>query len=222
MMSTPARARPMLRRFARAERVVHWTLAVLMFSCIVTAAVLYNGSLALIVGHRRLVELVHVYSGFALPVPMLVGLGSLAYRLDVRRLNTFTQADWAWLRSRTRSDGSIRVGKFNAGQKLNAALTAGSILVLFGTGIVMYFPGVSRLTWRTGATFVHDWFALGLGLLVIGHIVHAVGDPESRRGMRTGRVAASWARTEHSGWAAELGADAVSNEDRPQTKDGAV
>lgn len=221
MTAPPAHARPVLDRFARAERVVHWTLAVLMLSCIATAAVLYNGSLALIVGHRHLVELVHVYSGFALPVPMLLGLGSLAYRLDVRRLNRFTPADWDWLRSRTRRDGKIRVGKFNAGQKVNAALTAGSILVLFGSGIIMYFPGIARLTWRTGATFVHDWFALGLGLLVLGHILYAIRDPESRRGMRTGHVSASWARTEHRDWAAELGADREPD-DSARTDDGAL
>ena len=83
----------------------------------------------------------------------------------------------------------IRVGKFNAGQKINAWLVAGSTGVLLGTGAVMYWTGLVRLSWRSGATFVHDWFALGLGLLVIGHIVYAIRDPEARRGMRTGRVA---------------------------------
>ncbi len=79
------------------------------------------------------------------------------------------------------ADGDIPVGKFNAGQKLNAALSAGAIGVLLGTGIVMYFTHLTRLSWRSGATFVHDWFALGLGLLVVGHIMY--------RAARPGRVA---------------------------------
>ena len=106
--------------------------------------------------------------------------------------------------------GRIRVGKFNAGQKLNSAVTAGAILVLLGTGILMYFVGLVRLSWRTGATFVHDWFALGLGLLMLGHVYFAFKDREARRGMRTGRVPLSWAREEHAAWAEEMTGDATS------------
>jgi formate dehydrogenase subunit gamma len=193
-----------IRRFSRATRAVHWAAALLMLICIITAAILYNGSLALAIGHRHLVELVHVYSGFALPVPILLGTISAAYRLDLRRLNRFTTRDRRWLFSRSRRDGAIRVGKFNAGQKLNGALSGGAIAALLGTGIIMYFPGLTRLSWRTGATFVHDWFALAVGLLVIGHLFYAARDAESRRGMLTGRVSASWARTEHAAWADEV------------------
>ena len=193
-----------LERFDAVERLVHRSFAILMGLCLVTAAILYNGSISLAIGHRHLVELVHVWCGLALPVPMLAGALSAAYRSDVRRLNRFTAADWRWLRSRSRRDGTIPVGKFNAGQKLNAHLVAGSTLVLLGTGAVMYWTGLVRLSWRSGATFVHDWFALGLGLLVIGHIVYAMRDPEARRGMRRGRVSTRWARAEHGAWADEV------------------
>jgi formate dehydrogenase subunit gamma len=209
--SGSAKVRTLLR-FSRAERIVHRTTAILMITCIGTAAILYNGSLAIGIGHRRWVELVHVYSGFALPVPMVIGVVSVAYRADLRRLNRFTRTDWHWLRSRRRRDSSIRVGKFNAGQKLNSSLTAGSVLVLLGTGTIMWFPDLTRLTWRTGATFVHDWFALGLGLLVLGHIFFAFNDPEARRGMRHGRVSARWAHDEHRAWADEIAPDAASDD----------
>lgn len=191
-------------RFSIAERLVHRAVAVLMLACITTAAILYNGFLSAPIGHRRVVKLVHVFSGFALPVPILVGLASAAYRSDLRRLNRFSPADWRWLRSRSRRDETIPVGKFNAGQKLNSALSGGAIVVLLVTGTLMYFPDLARLTWRTGATFVHDWFALGLGLLVIGHIRYAVRDPGSRRGMRSGSVTATWARTHHAAWLGEV------------------
>jgi formate dehydrogenase subunit gamma len=203
-MSLPVAPPRDLYRFARAERIVHRATALLMIVCIGTAAILYNGQLAVLIGRRRVVELIHVYAGFALPVPMFLGLVSAAYRADLRRLNRFTRRDWLWLRSRNRRDGTIRVGKFNAGQKINAALSSGAILVLLGTGIVMYFPALVRLTWRTGATFVHDWFALALGLLVVGHVFFALSDPEARRGMRSGRVTAAWAREQHADWADEF------------------
>jgi formate dehydrogenase subunit gamma len=187
-----------------------------MIICVITAAILYNGSLAVAVGHRHLVELVHVYTGFALPLPILLGAMSAAYRLDLRRLNRFTPGDWRWLRSRARRDGAIRVGKFNAGQKLNAALSGGAIAALLGTGIIMYFPSLTRLSWRTGSTFVHDWFALAVGLLVLGHIGYAVNDSEARRGMRTGWVSASWARAEHEAWAHEMLDPAHDHEHEPR------
>src|SRR4051812_32181999 len=174
-----------------------------MGSCLLTAVVLYNGAVMMAVGHRHFVELLHVWSGLALPVPMVLGAASAAYRFDLQRLNRVTSADWRWLRSRTRRDGTIAVGKFNAGQKVNAWLVAGATGVLLGTGVVMYWTGLVRLPWRSGATFVHDWFALGLGLLVLGHLAYAMKDPEARRGMGTGMVSRRWARAEHAAWAQE-------------------
>ena len=221
-MNSPAEHTPAtVRRFGRTERVVHWALAALMLICVLTAVILYNGALAIRVGHRQVIELIHVYCGFALPVPILLGLLSRAYRADLGRLNRFAPSDWRWLRSRRRRDGTIRVGKFNAGQKLNAALTAGAILVLLGTGTLMYFIGLVRLSWRTGATFAHDWFALALGLLILGHIYYAIKDPEARRGMRTGRVSTGWAREQHAAWADELEAEWHRSDATPKLDDQA-
>ena len=194
-------------RFGLSSRWVHALTGTFMISCILTAAILYNGSIAVLVGHRYLVEQIHVYSGLALPVAPIVGLVSRTYRDDARRLNRFTSRDWAWLRSRTRRDGTIEVGKFNAGQKLNAALSAGSIAVLLMSGTVMYFTNLTPLPWRSGATFVHDWFALAVGLLVVGHIVMATKDPHAMTGVRTGRVPLRWARREHAAWAREVAGD---------------
>ncbi len=196
-----------ITRFGLASRWVHGLTAVFMIVCILTAAVLYNGSLAVLVGHRYVVEQIHVFSGFALPVPLLAGIASRAYRDDTRRLNRFTSRDWAWLRSRTRRDGTIEVGKFNAGQKLNACLSAGSIAVLLLSGTVMYVTHLAPLAWRSGATFVHDWFALAVGLLVVGHVFMAAKDPHAMTGIRTGRVPLRWARREHAAWARELAGD---------------
>lgn len=203
-MTRPAEAMD-LHRFSRAERWVHWSTGALVLICILTAAILYNGSLAVLVGNRGIVETIHVYCGFALPVPILLGLASRAYRADLSRLNRFTKPDWLWLRSKRRRLAGTEVGKFNAGQKLNAALSAGSILVLLGTGTVMYFPALTRLAWRTGATLIHDWFALAFGILVVGHLMYALRDREAMRGMLSGSVRKSWAADEHELWAAEEG-----------------
>jgi formate dehydrogenase subunit gamma len=197
----PAGAR--IRRFSRAERWVHRTTAVLMGVCVVTAAVLYIPQLAVLVGRRELVVRVHECAGLALPVPVLLGLASRAFRRDLRFLNRFGPHDRVWLRAalvRDKRDSSRPAGKFNAGQKVYAAWIAGATLVMLGTGLLMWFTHLAPLVWRTSATFVHDWLALTIGVVLAGHIGMALGDPEARRGLRTGTVSREWAKRQHPLW----------------------
>jgi formate dehydrogenase subunit gamma len=77
-------------------------------------------------------------------------------------------------------------------------------MVLLGTGMIMRFPAPWPLTWRTGATFVHDWLALAVLVVLLGHLAFAHRDPVARGGMRTGTVPADWARREHRAWADPL------------------
>jgi formate dehydrogenase subunit gamma len=123
----------------------------------------------------------------------------------MRRLNRFRPQDWEWLKSRDRRSGRIAVGKFNAGQKLNAAFTGGAILVMLGTGIMMFWPNLWPLSLRTGATFVHDWLALAVLVVVLGHIWYAARDADAMHGMRTGMVPRSWALRNHADWIEEIG-----------------
>ena len=81
-----------------------------------------------------------------------------------------------------------------------ASWIAGATLVMLGTGLLMWFTHLTPLMWRTSATFVHDWLALAIGVVLVGHIGMALGDPEARRGMRTGSVSREWAEREHRLW----------------------
>ncbi|MBX9395807.1 cytochrome b/b6 domain-containing protein [Streptomyces sp. TRM72054] len=198
----PARATH-VHRFSRAERWVHRTSAALMGVCVLTAACLYVPELAQLVGRRALVVTVHQWAGLALPVPVLLGLVSRALRADLRLLNRFGPHDRLWLRAALRRDerhAARPAGKFNAGQKIYAAWIAGATLVMLGTGLIMWFTHLTPLVWRTSATFVHDWLALTMGIVLAGHIGMALADPEARRGMRTGEVSREWADREHSLW----------------------
>ncbi|GHI08900.1 formate dehydrogenase [Streptomyces cellostaticus] len=200
---TPAPAGARIRRFSRAERWVHRTTAALMGVCVVTAACLYIPQLAVLVGRRALVVRIHECAGLALPVPVLLGLASRALRTDLRFLNRFGPHDRMWLRAalvRDKRRSSRPAGKFNAGQKVYAAWIAGATLVMLGTGLMMWFTHLTPLMWRTSATFVHDWLALTIGVVLAGHIGMALGDPEARRGLRTGAVSREWAKREHPLW----------------------
>lgn len=193
-----------LSRFTRAERWAHRSIAGLTLVLLVTAAFLYLPDLAGVFGNRPLVRLVHEIAGFALPVPILIALFSRAFRDDAGRLNRFSPADWEWLRARDRRSGRIPIGKFNPGQKLNAAFTLGSIIVMLLTGTMMFFSSYLDDALRTGATFVHDWLSLAILVVVVGHTYMAFNDASARAGMRTGSVPMRWAKREHPAWAAEL------------------
>jgi formate dehydrogenase subunit gamma len=193
-----------IERFAPSSRAVHRATAVFGVICLATAAILYLEPLAEAVGRRNIVVDVHVWSGLALPVPALLGVLARATRADLGLLNRFTRTDRDWLRLRTRRTAGLPVGKFNAGQKLNASLSAGGGLVLLGTGLIMAYGRHSPLNLRIGATFVHDWTAFAFLLLVVGHVYFASHDEDARRGMRTGWVPIGWALREHPAWAAGL------------------
>ncbi|NJP48816.1 formate dehydrogenase [Streptomyces sp. SBST2-5] len=199
----PPAAPATVRRFGPAQKWVHRTTAALTGLCVFTAACLYVPQLAQLVGRRALVVTVHEWSGLALPLPFLAGLASRAFRADLRRLDRFGPHDRAWLRAALRRDkrpSARPAGKFNAGQKLYAAWIAGATLVMLGTGLMMWFTHLTPLMWRTSATFVHDWLALTIGIVLAGHIGMALADPEARRGLRTGFVSREWARREHPLW----------------------
>ncbi|MFD3842312.1 cytochrome b/b6 domain-containing protein [Streptomyces sp. NPDC058642] len=194
---------PRVRRFGRSQRWVHRTTAALMGVCVLTAACLYIPQLAELVGRRELVVRLHEWSGLALPVPVLAGLVSRRFRTDLRFLNRFGPHDRIWLRAALRRDkrpSARPAGKFNAGQKIYASWIAGATLVMLGTGLLMWFTHLTPIQWRTSATFVHDWLALTVGIVLAGHIGMALGDPEARRGLRTGTVSREWAEREHSLW----------------------
>ena len=204
--TNPSELPERLDRFDRVERAAHWANAVLFGIAMATAAALYIGSLSALVGRRELVKDIHVIAGLALPVPLVVaaiGRWGRNLRLDLSRLNRWTADDVRWLRSWSR-DPLVRAGKFNAGQKLNAAFTGGATLLLLATGSIMKWFDPFPLSWRTGATFVHDWIAFFLFITIAGHIVYALRDGDAMRAMVRGWIPSAWARHHAPLWYQEL------------------
>lgn len=202
-------------RFDRAERWLHWTNAVLFLVLLATGMTLYVPALSSLVGRRVLVKDVHVIAGLLLPLPLLLayaGSWRAALRRDVRRIARWSVDDRRWLLSFGRR-GRASMGKFNAGQKLNAIFVAGCIPVLLVTGSIMRWFSPFPLAWRTGATFVHDSLALLLLVAITGHIFKALADPIAMRAMLRGTVPGRHVLQHHPRWAAERAAEDVA--DRP-------
>ena len=201
-------ARGRIVRFDRVERALHWTNAALLISCLVTGAAMYVPQLSGLVGRRRTVENIHVISGLALPVPflaVLLGRWRRGFVRDAQRLGRFLDDDWRWLRHRRqRRPASLRIGKFNAGQKVNAILVGGLLPVMLLSGAVMQWNQRFSDAWRTGATFVHDWGFLVLFVITVGHISKALAEPVLLRSMVRGWVPASWAAHHRPRWHDEV------------------
>lgn len=211
-------------RFTRAQRWLHWSNATLFLVLLATGMTLYVPALTRLVGRRFLVKDIHVYSGLLLPAPLLVAYAGRwrdAVRRDVRRLARWSVDDRRWLISLGRR-GKARVGKFNAGQKLNAIFVAGCIPLMLATGGIMRWFDPFPLAWRTGATFVHDWIALILLAVIVGHIAKALAEPIALRAMLRGTVPARHVERRHPRWWAEVQAAATPDPQVPDAADSSI
>ena len=193
-----------LLRFDRVQRVAHWANAALFTVLIVTAVPLYFGSLFGVVLPRHLVETIHLWCGLALPFPVvtsLLGPRGRQMRHDLQRINYWTRDEIHWLRSFGQT--ALSRDKFNPGQKLNALFTGAVIIVMLVTGSILQWFRFFPVSWRSGATLVHDTFSYVIVVVVVGHVILAITHRDSLRSMLTGRVSEQWARIHAPRWLAE-------------------
>jgi formate dehydrogenase subunit gamma len=193
-------------RFDGVQRAAHWANALLFGILMLTALLLYFPSLSGVVGRRALVANIHVWSGVALPVPILIsilGPWGAQMRRDLRRINVWTSDEVKWLRSLGMNAPRV-VDKFNPGQKLNAIFVGGSILVMLATGSILKWFRFFPVSWRTGATFVHDVLAFAIFAVVIGHVLFALTHRDAMRSMIKGWVSEAWAARHAPGWLREM------------------
>jgi formate dehydrogenase subunit gamma len=190
-----------VRRFSRTERAVHWVHASAFLVLLGSGLVLYLPSLATEIGRRPLVKDVHLFTALAWAIALLavVALGDRrGLRATTRELDVFDADDRRWLLGR-----HVRQGRFNAGQKLNAALTAAFAVLLAVSGVLPWL-GERDTRFRLDSTIVlHDVVAYLSVALLAGHLYLAVIHPSTRhalRGMTVGTVREDWAREHHAKW----------------------
>ncbi len=194
-----------VRRFDGVERATHWLTALLVLTVSVTGVILYIPSLSVAVGRRLLIEDIHVYAGIAIFFPLVAAVAGpwgRQLRTDLKSMNRFSRPELRWLRTLGRS-GRESIGKFNPGQKLNTFGIGSLLTVLLVTGLILRWGNFFAVSWRTGATFVHDWFALAVIVVVVGHILFAITHPPALRSMVTGTVRSSWLSRHAPAWRVE-------------------
>ena len=172
-----------------------------------TGLAMYFDALQKLAGDREVVRDIHRFAGLAVVVlPILVLLlGSrrgLARDADDLDLWSADDRRWfrAWLWRKVGGRDPSPAGRFNAGQKFNAALTAAGIVILSVTGLVI-FPGIHPPFWLvSNSRDLHNLAWMLLTLAVAGHIFLAAVYPPTRPGLGgafAGRVRLSWLREHH-------------------------
>jgi formate dehydrogenase subunit gamma len=191
-----------VRRFSRTERTLHWVNALGFFLLLVTGLILYLPSLEVLVGRRPLIKDVHFWGGVgwisSLAIVALLGDRRGLLR-TARELDRFDPEDVRWLRRRLPAPQ----GRFNAGQKVNASLTAAFTLLFFVSGLLLWF-GERDTRFRFASTVIlHDGLMFAALALLVGHLYLALIHPATRhalRGMTVGSVSEEWAREHHPRW----------------------
>lgn len=189
-----------VRRFSRLERLLHWVNAGFFLSLLATGLILYLPALSDLVLRRQLLQSLHFWTGVAwlAALALLIALGARRLRRTARELEGFDRDDLRWLRDRRAPQG-----RFNAGQKINAALFA-AFTILFGvSGLLLWF-GEEDTRFRFASTVIlHDGLMFASLVLLVGHLYFALIHPATRhalRGMTLGTVSADWAARQHAKW----------------------
>jgi len=195
-----------LPRFTRTERAVHWVHATAFLILLGSGLCLYLPSLAELVSRRPLVKTIHIYTavGWAVALALVALVGDRRSLLrTAREIDRFDADDRAWLRRRNAPQGRL-----NAGQKLNAIVTAAFAVLFAVTGFFLWYGERDTRFRLPNALLVHDWLMYVAFVLFVGHLFLAVVYPRTRHalnGITRGWVNEEWAREHHPKWVDELG-----------------
>jgi formate dehydrogenase subunit gamma len=199
------RSTPRLTRFSRTERALHWVHASAFLVLFASGLCLYLPSLSELVGRRPLLKDIHVYTALVwLAALALVLLAGDRRRLlaTAREIDRFDDDDLAWLRGKR-----VPQGRFNAGQKINAIVTAALAVLFAVTGFFLWYGERNHAFRLENALLVHDWLMYVSFFLLLGHLYLALLHPTTRHslnGITRGWVREDWARRHHPKWVKEL------------------
>jgi formate dehydrogenase subunit gamma len=191
-----------VKRFTLTERLLHWVHASAFFVLLGSGLVMYIPALSTIVGRRPLIKDVHFYTGIswllALAAIALLGNRRAVIRA-IREIDLFDRDDLRFLAGRTHSPQ----GRFNAGQKVNAIITAAFAVLFFISGLLLWLGERNTDIRLAGTLYLHDALMYLSLVIVTGHLYLALIKRSTRhslRGMILGNVREDWARTHHAKW----------------------
>lgn len=199
-MTTPEVRIP---RFSAYERVMHWMAALSFLYAALTGLAIWSPKLwflAPLLGGPVFIRGSHPWVAvlFAVMIGVMFQKWAKGMRLDADDKVWLTRMkDYA-----THNHAALPPsGRFNAGQKMLFWSQVVTTILLFITGIVLWFPEVMPRSARLASILLHPIAAIGsIGGIIVHIYMGTAAVPQSMRAMLRGYVGPEWARFHHPKW----------------------
>lgn len=192
-----------LVRFSFAERARHWMAALSFLYATFSGLALWSPHLfwlSSVLGGGETVRRWHPWGGVFFGVAL--GLMFKNWARDMK----LDGDDKVWLRNAHKyavhdEEGLPEPGRFNAGQKMLFWAQSLAAVLLFATGVVLWFPEAMPRALRLGAILVHPAVAVfSIGGIIVHIYMGTAAVPGAFRGMMQGWVRPGWAASHHPKW----------------------
>ncbi len=196
-------------RYRLFTRINHWIIAATTILLLLSGLAFYWPPLfwlTALFGGGQTARWLHPILGLVLAVGYLLMFVQLVAR------NIPRHDDLVWLRhARDVMDQNEEklptLGKYNAGQKFVFWAMAGLILILLGTGTMIWhevFPDLVSIPARRWAVLGHSVAAVLMGLTFILHVYAGIWTRGTLSAMTRGWVTGGWAWRHHRKWLKEV------------------
>lgn len=196
-----------LDRFNTQERVLHWFVTGTFFTLLLSGLGLYSrlftGYFNLFGGGTKAI-LVHKIAGI-----LFFASSILFFWHNRNRVADFNRDDLEWFRHAggylSREEIKLKVGKFNAGQKVFGVFIAAATITLGITGIFIWVPESFPRILVQLSLLLHGLMFVGCSMFVVVHVyLGTIGNPGTLEAMLWGKVTRGWARHHHPKWYKEV------------------
>lgn len=196
-------------RYRGITRVNHWVTAFSLILLLLSGLAFFHPSLYFLTalfGGGQTARWIHPIIG------VILFFSFVLMFMQLWRLNMPKPEDTTWVASigdvvKQNEDKLPELGKYNAGQKFVFWAMTGLIVVLIGTGIMMwqqFFGGLVSIPVRRIATLVHALAAVAIILVFILHVYAGIWTRGTLRAMTRGTVTGGWAWRHHRKWLREV------------------
>ena len=204
-------------RYPGRVRVNHWVTAISLILLTLSGAALFHPALfflSSLFGGGSNTRALHPWIGVVL-------LASFAILfIQMVKYNFWTKADTRWMSHigeamSGREENLPEIGKYNGAQKIVFWLMTLLIIVLFGTGIVIwyeYFGASFTIEQQRVGHIVHALAAIAMLLVVIVHIYAGFYVRGTISAMTEGKVTGGWAFRHHRLWLRQEAREGVIDE----------
>ncbi|WP_170297624.1 formate dehydrogenase subunit gamma [Paracoccus litorisediminis] len=203
------RAPVTVSRYRGFTRANHWITALSLIVLLLSGLALFHPSLYFLTGlfgGGQTTRWLHPFVG------ILLFFSFLVLFLQLWRLNLPRPEDRTWVSHigdvvKGHEERLPELGKYNAGQKGVFWAMSVLIVVLIGSGVMIweqFFPDLVTIPVRRWAMLIHSLAAVAIILVFIMHVYAAIWTRGTLRAMTRGTVTGGWAWRHHRKWLREL------------------